>query len=429
MTDLLNAEDCLLPQEHSNNLVDPLAYADGRIFDTYDWLREHQPLGVAAPEGFDPFWVVSRHEDVVSVSRDNLLFPYGDRSSILIDQLNDARQREITGRPYFVRSLVQIDEPEHMALRQITQSWFMPAVIRKREQDIALIADKTVEKFVGLGGECDFSTDIALNYPLEVVMNILGVPAGDFPYMLKLTQEVFGQSDPDTARQMNELSATQLAEMAAAIVQDFQNYFNALADERRANPRDDLATLLVQARIDGQPLNQEQQTGYFMIVATAGHDTTSSSTSGGMWALATQPGLLQQLQAEPALIPKFVEESIRWTSPVRHFMRSPSRDTVLSGRQLRKDDWMMLCYASANRDSAVFESPYEFRLDRASNHVAFGHGAHMCLGLHLARLEMKMLWERLIPRLKSVELAGPAEYVQATFVTGPKHLPIRFELV
>jgi len=424
----LSAEECQIPAEHAAALVDPVAYASGRIFETYEWLQTNQPLGVASPPGFDPFWVATRHQDVIAISRDNELFPYGDRSSILIDQINDQRQREATGRPYFVRSLVQIDEPEHMALRRITQPWFMPARVKQREADIVRIAERTVDKLLSFDGTCDFARDIALNYPLEVVMNILGVPPEDFDYMLKLTQETFGPSDPETARKMASVSAAELAEMALAVVSDFQNYFNALADERRKNPRDDLATLLANATIDEQPLTQEQQTGYFMIVATAGHDTTSSSTAGGMWALANCPGLLEQLQQDPSLIPAFVEESIRWTSPVRHFMRSPSRDTVVANRQLNKDDWLMLCYASANRDPEVFASPNEFRIDRANNaHLAFGHGAHLCLGMHLARLEMRLLWEQLIPRLRSVSPAGPARYVEATFVTGAKCLPIRFE--
>ena len=425
---VLLANDCLIPAEHAARLVDPIAYSTGHIFQTYDWLREHQPLGVAHPEGFDPFWVVTRHADVMEVSRDNRLYPYGERSSILVDQFNDQRQREITGRPYFVRSLVQIDEPEHMALRQITQPWFMPAVVAKRAQRIGVIADATVAKCQSLGAEIDFAHDVALNYPLEVVMDILGVPTADFGYMLKLTQETFGPTDPETSRLLEQATTAQIAEMSAAIVADFEQYFNVIADQRRANPGDDLASLIANAQVSGHPLTQEQQTGYFMIVATAGHDTTSSSTSGAMWALATQPGLLEQLQAEPALIPAFVEESIRWTTPVRHFMRSPAQDTILGGRQLRQNDWLMLCYASANRDAAVFEDPYRFRLDRKVGHVAFGYGAHLCLGMHLARLEMRILWEKLLPRIKHVEMNGDPQHVQATFVTGLKHLPIRWEL-
>lgn len=417
-----------IPNEIASVLVKPTAYASDEIHETYRWLRANEPLGIAEIEGFDPFWVVTKYDDLMAISKDNHLFPYGDRSSLLVDKANDARTREITGKPYFAQSLVQMDEPDHMKLRALTQAGFMPGNVKKREAEIAAIVDKTVARFEALGGQCDFVTDIALNYPLEVVMNILGVPEQDFPLMLRLTQEIFGNQDPETARALDALSATQFAEIMAAVIGDFAAYFGKISEDRRANPRDDLATLIATGTLDGHPLSPEQEIGYYTIVATAGHDTTSSSTSGGMWALATQPGLLDRLKAEPTLIPGFIEESIRWTSPVRTFMRSVAEDTGLRGRSLKQGDWLMLCYASANRDEEVFEDPFSFNIERTARHLAFGHGAHMCLGMHLARMEMKALWEALLPRLKSVTLAGEPAAIESCFVTGLKRLPIAFEL-
>src|SRR4029078_13658460 len=172
-----------------------------------------------------------------------------------------------------------------------------------------------------------------------------------------------------------------------------------------------------------------EATGYYTIIATAGHDTTSSSTAGAMWALATVPGLLERVRADPALIPNLIEEAIRWTTPVRTFMRSASADTELRGRKIKAGDWLMLCYASGNRDEEVFPNPDTFDIDRAPNRqLAFGFGAHLCLGQHLARLEMRILYEELLPKLKSVRLNGDPRYVESYFVTGLKSLPIRFEL-
>jgi hypothetical protein len=168
---------------------------------------------------------------------------------------------------------------------------------------------------------------------------------------------------------------------------------------------------------------------YYIIVATAGHDTTSSSTAGAIWGLAENPGELAKLQADPKLIPGLVDESIRWITPVKTFMRTAMDDTEIGGRKLSKGDWLMLCYASGNRDEAVFDDPNAFRVDRSPNkHLAFGYGAHLCLGQHLAKMEMRILWEELIPRLKSLELAGVPAMSQAVFVNGPKKLPIRFEM-
>jgi len=270
---------------------------------------------------------------------------------------------------------------------------------------------------------------VASHYPLRVVMNILGVPEEDFGRMLRLTQELFGASDPDTERFKAALSDEQFAQLLIGVVQDFTDYFEALTADRRANPRDDLATLLAQAEIDGAPLPPFERTGYYTIVATAGHDTTSSSTAAAMWGLATVPGLLERLRGDLTLVPALIEEAIRWATPVKTFMRSASADTELRGRQIKQGDWLMLCYASGNRDEEVFADAESFDIDRKPNRqIAFGNGAHLCLGQHLARMEMRILFEELLPRLKSVRLDGEPRYVESFFVNGLKTLPIAFEL-
>ncbi|MBR1162075.1 cytochrome P450 [Bradyrhizobium elkanii] len=427
--DTATTGDFDIPADIAATLVDPVAYADDRIHDSYRWLRANNPLGIARPEKFDPFWVVTKHAHIQAISRQNELFHNADRPTTLTTQALEERVRKITGGPNLVRSLVQMDAPDHPKYRALTQGWFMPANLGKFEARVREIARATVQRMLARGGACDFVEDVALGYPLHVIMEILGVPEADEPRMLKLTQELFGPQDPDTARVRDALSAEQVSAMLQAIIADFSAYFRKITEDRRQNPRDDLATVIANAKIGGDYMPEHDQTSYYMIVATAGHDTTSSSTAGAIWALARDPAEFAKVKANPDLIPGLVDESIRWMTPVKHFMRSATADTELGGRKIAKGDWLMLCYASGNRDEEVFEDPDRFRSDRKPNrHVAFGYGAHLCLGQYLAKLEMRILFEELLPHLKSLSLDGEVKMTQAYFVNGPKKLPIRFEV-
>ncbi len=421
--------DLDIPIDIAETLVDPRAYADHRLHDAYRWLRANNPLGIARPERFDPFWVVTKHAHIQTVSRQSELFHNADRPTTLTTKAFEERTRKITGGPNLVRSLVQMDAPDHPKYRALTQNWFMPGNLRAFEDRVRTIARGAVDKMAAHGGRCDFVADVALGYPLHVIMQILGVPEQDEGRMLKLTQELFGPQDPDTARVKEVLSAEQLSAAIVSVVEDFGAYFGRITADRRANPRDDLASVIANAKIDGAYMPPHDITSYYMIVATAGHDTTSSSTAGAIWALAEDPQEFARVKANPELIPGLVDEAIRWMTPVKHFMRSATADTELGGRAIAKGDWLMLCYASGNRDEEVFEEPFTFRSDRKPNrHLAFGYGAHLCLGQYLAKLEMRILFEELLPRLKSLALDGDVKMTQATFVNGPKKLPIRFEL-
>ena len=421
----MNTADCVA------TVVDPKAHADPtRLYDAFAWLRAHDPLARAEIEGFDPFYVVTRHADILEVSRDNVLFPYGTYPSTLAPHqaVESGRTARAAGRP-LLYTLVQMDEPDHMKYRTLTQGWFMPQNLRKLEARIREIARAAVARMEALGGECEFVNEIALHYPLQVIMEILGVPREDEPRMLQLTQELFGATDPDLRRRGEDESPQARAMAIQQVLADFFNYFNQLTESRRANPQGDVASVIANATIDGNQISAFDAVSYYVIIATAGHDTTSSSTAGALWALAERPGELAKVKADPALIPGLVDESIRWTTPVRHFMRSPAQDTTVGGRPVKKDEWLMLCYPSGNLDETVFDDPLEFRVDRSPNrHLAFGYGAHVCLGQHLAKMEMRILWEELLPRLKSVELAGTPQLSEANFVNGPKKLPIRCAL-
>ena len=228
---------------------------------------------------------------------------------------------------------------------------------------------------------------------------------------------------------MGSLSAREYSAVVQRAVDELARYFSKISEDRRAHPRDDLATLIANAVIDGHPIGRAEELGYYIIIATAGHDTTSSSVAGIMWALATVPGLLEEVRADLTLLPSLIEEGIRWTTPVKTFMRSAAEDTQIGGQRVAKGDWIMLCYASGNRDEAVFNNPFEFNLHRKRNpQLAFGYGAHSCLGQHLARLEIQTLYEVLIPRLESVQLAGEPAYVESMFVNGLKRLPVHFRV-
>jgi cytochrome P450 len=414
-------------------VIDPAAHADpARLHAAYAWLRKNDPIGYAADlPDLDPFYAVTKHADILEISKDNVLFPYGDMPSTFANKEGVAQNKALKaqGRP-LLYTLVQMDEPDHMKFRALTQAWFMPKNLMKLETRVRELAKDAVDRMAALGNECDFVNEVALHYPLRVIMEILGVPREEEPRMLKLTQELFGATDPDLKRK-SEVEDTPEARAAEvqAVIADFFTYFNAITESRKAHPLGDVASVIANAKIDGQPITPFDAVSYYVIIATAGHDTTSSSTAGGLWALADNPDQLAKVKNDLSLIPGLVDESIRWTTPVRHFMRTAARDTEVNGRKVKKDDWLMLCYPSGNRDEEVFEDPFKFKVDRTPNrHLAFGYGAHLCLGQHLAKMEMKVLWEELLPRLKKVEIAGDAKLSEASFVNGPKKLPIRYTL-
>lgn len=421
----------LIPDEMAMRAIDPKAHATGDFHEAYRWIRANAPFAQARLEGMTPFWMVTKHADILEISRQNDLFHSGDRSTTFTTIEGEEAVKKMTGgSPHLLRTLVQMDAPDHPKYRLLTQSWFLPQNIRHLEDRIRQIAREHVDRMMGLGGECDFVRDVALTFPLRVIMEILGVPQADEPRMLKLTQEIFGASDPELNRQQKDLTEGDADALAAlqGTIADFFMYFKQITDDRKASPKGDVASVIANGMIDGAPINDFEAMCYYVIVATAGHDTTSSSTAGAMVGLASDAGEFAKLKANPALIPGLVDESIRWTTPVKHFMRSATEDTEIRGQKIAKDDWLMLCYPSGNRDEEVFDEPDAFRVDRLPNkHLAFGYGAHLCLGQHLAKMEMRILWEEMLPRLKSVELAGEPSWAQASFVGGPKHVPIRFK--
>ena len=429
------AETNVAPADIAWEVIDPKAYAEwDHLLDTFDWLREHMPVArIERPEALHPpFWLVTRYDDVMRISKDNATFLNNPRTVVFStnDGIEFAKAYS-GGTEHMVASLVTFDAPIHMKYRKLTQEWFMPKNLRTIEGEVRGIAKAAVDRLLAAAGEndgvVDFSKAVAAPYPLHVVMQILGVPEEDEQRMLMLTQQMFGGQDEDLNQSgMKDLPPEVVLQIVAGAVKDFEAYFAKLTAEKRANPTGDVASTIANATVDGEPLNDRDMMGYYIIVAAAGHDTTSASTAGAMLALAQDPEQWARVKADRSLLAGIVEEAIRWTSPVQHFMRTAAEDTEVGGQKIAKGDWLMINYVAANHDPAQFDNPRKFDAARSPNrHLAFGAGAHQCLGLHLARLEMRILFEELLDRIDTVELAGEAKRSNSTFVGGLKTLPLR----
>jgi cytochrome P450 len=323
-----------------------------------------------------------------------------------------------------IRTLIHMDEPDHGKYRKLTSDWFKPASVRRLDSRIHELSLEAVAKLESLGGEADFYRDIAVAFPLQVILSILGLPDSDYPRMYKLTQELFGAQDPDLQREVKS------PEEMVEVLMDFYGYFSALTADRQAHPVDDLASLIANGTIDDDAIPDLERMGYYVIIATAGHDTTAAAMAGGLRALAENPAQMGLLQRQPELLTNAVDEMLRWTAPVRHFMRTAQVDVDIAGTKVAKGDWLYLSYLAANLDPAVFDEPLRFDITRknADQHLAFGYGIHFCLGAQLARMELRSLFGELVPRLESLELAGEPTTAKTTFVGGHKTVPILYRL-
>jgi cytochrome P450 len=382
-------------------------------------LRKEAPISWVEAEGVNPFWALTKHADVLEVELHNNEFLSEPRC--ILGTLESDANLKTDG--HLVKSLVQMDDPEHRLHRSVTSDWFLPKNLAKLEGRLDELADLAFEKMVAAGGEIDFASDIAMQYPLQVILAILGLPESDYGTMLRLTQEMFAPDDSDFKRDEDAM---------AGLMQtlfDLFNYFTNLTTDRRANPGADLASVIANAQIEGNPMGDKETLGYYIIAATAGHDTTSNAMAGAMKALLDNPDQLKMLQDDPSLMATAVDEMIRWTSPVKHFMRTAVCDYELSGVTIKEGQDVYLSYWSANRDEDVFENPFAFDITRSPNkHLAFGFGVHYCLGAMLARMELKALFGKILPHLATVEQAGDSAITKSGFVSGVKRLPIRYTL-
>jgi len=408
--------------EAARVLADPTAYADEeRLQGALSHLRAHAPVSYVDVSPYRPFWAVTKHADIMDIERANNLWISEPRPLLQTAEADDLACAQLEAG-MGLRTLIHMDDPHHRDVRAIGADWFRPKALRDLKVRVDELAKITVDKMRDLGPECDFVTDIAMNFPLFVIMSLLGIPEEDFPRMLRLTQELFGGDDEEYKRGTTP-------EEQMEVLLDFFAYFNALTASRREHPTEDLASAIANARINGEPLSDLDTASYYVIVASAGHDTTKDAISGGLRALIENPDQLALLREQPELMPTAVEEMIRWTTPVKEFMRTATEDTNVGGVPISAGESVYLAYVSANRDEDVFDEPFRFDVGRDPNkHLAFGYGVHFCLGAALARMEMTSLFNELIPRLESIEPAGTPELSATVFVGGLKHLPIRYSM-
>jgi hypothetical protein len=405
------------------DLIDPAAYAaHGPPHASWTALRRRSPVHRCEPRDYPPFWAITRHAHICEISKQPDRFL--NRTGITHQRTEQTIDRsEGIGA---MRTIIEMDPPEHRAFRKVASPWFTPRALDRIDAAVQASARALVDGLAGRTGEgeCDFARDVATAHPLRILSTILGVPREEEPRILRLTNQIFGNEDAELQRP-GESREQAIRELGLELYQ----LFAGIVEDRRRSPRDDLATLLANGKVDGQPMGPLETFGYYLITFTAGHDTTKNALAGGMHALIENPDELAKLRRDPDLVKSAVEEVVRWTSPVNYMRRRAARDTGVGGQRVREGDWLILFYASGNRDEDVFDDPFRFRVDRDPNpHVGFGHGEHFCLGSHLARRSQRALFAELARRLEHVELAGEPEWIQSSFVVGLKRLPIRYRI-
>jgi cytochrome P450 len=383
-------------------------------------IRKTDPLPYVQAEDYAPFWLVSRHSDILEVERNSAQFINAPRQALLPLSYEKQARAAAGGRETseIMRNLILMDGDEHKAFRSITQSYFTPKGLEGVIRDIEQLAKEFIDRMDDADGEIDF-VDVAMAFPLRVVMTMLGVPPEDEPMMLRLTQQTLSSQDPEFQAEGGARKA----------ILQMYDYFKTIIDSLRETPNDTLASVIANAKINGELLADRDVFGYFNITATAGHDTTSYALTSGMLAFLQNPGELAKLRADPALMPLAVEEVLRWTTPVRHFCRTAVSDCTVAGKNIKAGDHLLLSFPSGSFDEAVYDDPFTFRIDRRPNrHLAFGTGPHVCLGQFLARFELSSFFREFLDRVEHIELAGTPRYVEGSFVGGVKYLPSRYRM-
>jgi len=407
------------------DLVSSHAYASrGVPHDVWTRLRAESPVHWCTPAGFEPFWAITRHADICEISKQPDLFSSADGIAMIAQAQEEVVRDQSLGRT--MRVIIEMDPPEHRSYRSVASPVFTPRAVKAMDDAIRTSAREIVDRLAGETGEgtCDFANDVAAAHPLRILSTMLGVPRESEPDILRLTNELFGSDDPDLQRKGEDRRQATIA-----MGLEFYQLFDKIIQDRRAHPRDDLASLLANATIDGEPMGMMETLGYYLITFSAGHDTTKNALVGGMRALLENPAEFEKLKRAPELLDSAVEEVVRWTSPVNHMKRRVVRDYELRGQRLRAGDWVVMFYASANRDEEVFEAPFEFHVDRKPNpHLAFGIGEHFCLGANLARRSQRALLAELAQRMEWAELDGKPEQIHSAFVVGLKKLPMRYRI-
>ena len=400
----------MLESDHPYNAVfDPEYWGQhGAPHNILATLRETDPIFWYESDRFDPAWLLTRHKDVEHVGKNPNLFLSAPRTVFHNPQ---GFKSPLIGLP-------QLDAPQHTRHRRAMQGWFTPKAIRDLEDRMVAIAKDTVDRMAATES-CEFCNVVGAQLPLKMICEILGIPEEQEPVVWQLTQDVFSAADPDMAKAAN----------AQEGVRNAMGFCADIARARQENPTDDFASTIANAEIDGERMTLQEIASHLMIMISAGHDTTASAISGGMLALIRHPEQLARLKAQPDLTESAVNEMLRFVTPTTNFVRTAAADTEISGVKIAKGDDVCIHFCAANRDEEEFENPQAFMIDRRPNrHLAFGIGPHACIGQLLARIEMKALFEELVPRIEWLELDGKPEYIRAFWVTGLKKLSIKYKI-
>ncbi|WP_067455021.1 cytochrome P450 [Actinomadura macra] len=396
------------------DVIDPGAYERGGIpHEQFAWLRGHDPVHWHPDpnDGVPGFWAVTRHEDVVWASRHPELFSSHVRTAMFEEFADD----DIA---LYGQMMLFQDPPGHTRLRGMVNKGFTPRMITRLQEHVRGICDALIDEAVELG-ECDFVEHFAAPLPLYTICELLGAPLADREKIFRWSNKLVAFNDPEYIGDRTE------SQLCAA---EFAGWAGELARDRASTPRDDIVTKLLQPDADGTRISEEEFALFVIMLSIAGNETTRTATAGGMQTFFQRPDQWERLKADRSLLPTAVEEIVRWVSPINQFRRTALADTELGGRQIRAGDKVVLFYGSANRDERVFDDPGAFDVGRDPNpHIGFGGGGpHFCLGTHLARMNLKIIFETILDRVPDIRPAGPARRLRSNFVNGLKELPVAF---
>ena len=409
------------------DLINASAYGQNGVpHELWTHLRKESPVYWYAQRGHTPFWAITKHEDIMEVSSQPDIFS-NEAGGIIV--LNEAQIQSFieggSGSPLAqMKTIITMDPPEHRSYRKVASGYFTPRGVTNLDEIVkssaAAIFDELPDE-----GEVDFIETIAQKHPLRVLATILGINEEQEERLLVITQELFGGEDPDMQRQGEDREVAR-----KELGMELYMIFDEIIKDRRACPRDDLATMLANAELsDGCPLGQLETLGYYLIVFTAGHDTTRNALSGAISAFLDHPDQFERLRQDPSLSKSAVDEIVRWTTPVNYMKRQAVQDYELRGQKIKAGEELALFYCSANRDEDVFEDPFTFDIGRSPNrHLGFGWAEHYCLGAHLAKASMKALTEEMVRRIDWMEPNGERTFISSNFVVGLKTLPVKYKL-
>ncbi|NJP29885.1 cytochrome P450 [Microbispora hainanensis] len=391
----------------------------------FDVLRAEAPIHWQDEgEHGSGFWSLTRHEDIVRADRDAETFT--STKFVNLEEVDD-RQADIR------RSILETDGPRHLSLRRLLQRDFTPRAVAGYEVFLRGLTAKTLDAALAKG-TFDFVKEVSADFPINVLARMLDVPEGDTQQLIDWGNRIIGNTDPDYADVLLHSEESEkyrdLPFRSPASLEVFE-YGRELARQRRGGDGTDLVSRLVnQTPSDGEPLTARDFDNYFLLLVVAGNETTRHAITHTMKALIENPAQLAKLRDNPGLMPAAVEEFLRWASPVYHFRRTATKDVEIHGQKIAAGDKVVMWFASGNRDERVFADPYAFDVTRENNdHITFGKGSpHFCLGNSLARLEIRIMFEELLPRLADIRLAGDVRRVRSNFVNGIKELPVTVTL-